>query len=248
MSGGAPPARYNHSATLVGGTRMFVFGGWNGTKYYDDLYFLDLEVMAWTKAETSGPAPSPRQGHAAILIGNNLVIQGGFCLKAAELKTADLLRGTPVVSSYLNDIRVLDTDTLVWSRLRISGAPPDARYGHTMNISGSDILLFGGWTEKSSNKKTHLIKSESTEYFQIWSTESMSWKHGQYVGSPPSARYGHTATAIGPHLLIFGGWEYSKPINEIIVLREFTADKSTLQGDAGSGVGEESENGGEAVQ
>jgi N-acetylneuraminic acid mutarotase len=45
-SGGSPPARYNHSATLVGGTRMFLFGGWNGQKYYDDLYYLDLEMMA----------------------------------------------------------------------------------------------------------------------------------------------------------------------------------------------------------
>jgi hypothetical protein len=146
LSGGSPPARYNHTATLVGGTRMFIFGGWNGKKYYNDLYYLDLEGMAWTICETSGPAPSPRQGHAAILIGNNLVIQGGYCLKANEFKTADLLVGTPLISSYLNDIRVLDTDTLVWSRLRISGAPPNARFGHSMNVSGSDILMFGGWS------------------------------------------------------------------------------------------------------
>jgi Rab9 effector protein with kelch motifs len=74
QSGGAPLARYNHSATLVGGTRMFVFGGWNGKKYFDDLYFLDLEVMAWTRCDASGPAPSARQGHASVLIGHNLVI------------------------------------------------------------------------------------------------------------------------------------------------------------------------------
>ena len=41
------------------------------------------------------------------------------------------------------------------------------------------------------------------------------------MGTPPSARYGHTSTTIGPHLLIFGGWEFSKAQNEIIVLREF---------------------------
>ena len=49
----------------------------------------------------------------------------------------------------------------------------------------------------------------------------MTWEKGNYVGLPPTPRYGHTATAIGPHLLIFGGWEFSKAINEIIVLREF---------------------------
>lgn len=60
----------------------------------------------------------------------------------------------------------------------------------------------------------------------IWSTETMSWERGQYVGNPPSARYGHSATAIGPHLLVFGGWEYSKAIGEIIVLREFKNDSN----------------------
>ena len=54
----------------------------------------------------------------------------------------------------------------------------------------------------------------------IWSTNNMSWKKGKYIGVPPTTRFGHTSTAIGPHLLIFGGWEYSKAQNEIIVLRE----------------------------
>lgn len=34
--------------------------------------------MAWSKPECSGPAPSPRKGHCAILIGTNLVIHGGL--------------------------------------------------------------------------------------------------------------------------------------------------------------------------
>lgn len=51
----------------------------------------------------------------------------------------------------------------------------------------------------------------------------MSWKKGKYIGVPPTTRFGHTSTAIGPHLLIFGGWEYSKAQNEIIVLRECTS-------------------------
>lgn len=60
----------------------------------------------------------------------------------------------------------------------------------------------------------------------------MQWKLGKYIGNPPTQRYGHTATAIGPHLLIFGGWEFSKAINEIIVLREF--NQTTLGGNPAS--------------
>ena len=33
---------------------MYVFGGSNGAAYFNDLYILDLENNAWTKADTTG--------------------------------------------------------------------------------------------------------------------------------------------------------------------------------------------------
>jgi hypothetical protein len=44
--------------------------------------------MAWSKPETSGPAPSQRKGHCAILIGTNLVIHGGFWYSEEAMKKA----------------------------------------------------------------------------------------------------------------------------------------------------------------
>jgi len=48
---GAPNARFNHSANIVGGTKMYVFGGWDGKIYYNDVCVLDLEIMAWKRPE-----------------------------------------------------------------------------------------------------------------------------------------------------------------------------------------------------
>lgn len=73
-------------------------------------------------------------------------MHGGYRLREDLLKTAGLAQGNILKNSFFNDIKVLDTENFVWSRLRISGSPPEARYGHTMNISGSDIIMFGGWT------------------------------------------------------------------------------------------------------
>ena len=192
---------------------MYVLCGWNGKEYFDDLYILDLELMAWSCPEVSGPNPSKRQGHSTVLIGDNLIVHGGFKLKDDQLKTCGLNQGSVVKASYLDDIRVLNTDTFVWSRLRISGNPPDGRYGHTMNISGSEILMFGGWASNQGSKETEqqsMNGKDECDYFMIWNTEMMAWKKGKYVGNPPTPRYGHTSTAIGPHLLFFGGWEFSK--------------------------------------
>ena len=135
---------------------MYVFGGTNGQSYYNDLYILDLENNAWTKAETSGPAPSPREGHSAILVGSNLVIHGGFFFDEASYKKEHKKYGTVLQNCYLSDIRVLDTEALLWSRLRVSGAPPEPRYGHTLDLSEGDIVMFGGWTHKS-NLREYLL-------------------------------------------------------------------------------------------
>lgn len=58
------------------------------------------------------------------------------------------------------------------------------------------------------------------------------------MGVPPLNRYGHTATSIGPHILIFGrtfnwgrrrgirvvlgGWEFSRATNEAVVMRDMS--------------------------
>lgn len=238
--GGAPTARFDHTANLVGGTKMFVFGGWNGNDFFNDVYILDLEIMAWSKPNCTGPAPSPRKGHCSILIGTNLVVHGGFTFNDDHIKANVGRIGSALQECYLNDIRVLDTETFIWSRLRVSGSPPEHRFDHTMDISGSDIILFGGWTKTSGARQQHEPTEESCDYFMIWSTDSMSWKRGKYIGNPPTSRFGHTSTAIGPHLLIFGGWEYTKAQNEIIVLRECT---NKLGG--GEGIAEGGETGGD---
>jgi len=47
----------------------------------------------------------------------------------------------------------------------------------------------------------------------ILNTEKMCWEKAKYEGNAPRNRYGHTATSIGPHILIFGGWEYNRATN-----------------------------------
>jgi len=132
-------------------------------------------------------------------------------------------------SCYLNDLRILDTDNYVWSRLRVSGTPPTPRYGHSCNISGPDILIFGGWSNQSGKRdKEDTTTATTLEYLMVLNTDTMTWERGKYVGTPPLSRYGHTTTSIGPHLLIFGGWEYSRATHEVVVLRDLSlggADK-----------------------
>ena len=44
----------------------------------------------------------------------------------------------------------------------------------------------------------------------------------------PENWYGHTATSIGSHLLIFGGWEYNWATNEVVILRNIDVLKTNV--------------------
>lgn len=74
---------------------------------------------------------------------------------------------------------MLDTALLSWSRLRVSGTPPCPRFGHSLNLSGADIIMFGGWHINSGNRAFKDVQPEgSNDYFLVLNTETMSWQKG----------------------------------------------------------------------
>lgn len=146
---GSPSSRFGHTANLVDGSKMVVFGGWNGEDYFNDVFTLDLEAMAWSQPKCTGPIPCPRQGHTTIQIANNLLIFGGIYYQDDLQRAAGFKQGSQLRSCYLNDLRLLNTDKYEWARVRVSGAPPLPRFGHSANISGIDLVVFGGWSIKS---------------------------------------------------------------------------------------------------
>jgi len=236
-SGGAPSARSGHTATLHG-TRLYVFGGSCDRKYFGDLHCLDLASMAWSSPLSTGPKPSARCGHAAVLVGESLLIHGGFCMDSSDIaakdNSGDLLR-----DCYKNDIRVLDLGHMLWSRLRTHGSPPSGRFGHTLALSEDDAVLFGGWSgtggqvapgvafalkdkvnAKSGQAAQGAEQDQSCEYCMTLRTSDMQWVRNTFSGLPAQKRYGHSTTAVGPHLIIFGGWDGGKPLNDVVVLRD----------------------------
>lgn len=99
VSGVFPSARCAHTTTAVG-SKLYVYGGWNGTKMLGDLKVINMddgkyvfvvvllwltrtrdpELPAWNQPVQGGiikEAPAPRAGHTATLVGNNIWFFGG---------------------------------------------------------------------------------------------------------------------------------------------------------------------------
>lgn len=57
----------------------------------------------------------------------------------------------------------------------------------------------------------------------------MTWLQYELNAFTPEIRHGHTATSVGSHLVVFGGWEGNKPSNEVIILKNIDFEnKETL--------------------
>lgn len=107
--------------------------------------------MSWSKPDIKGPVPSPRSGHCAINIKNAILIHGGFCFSEDYFYEKEKF-GTKLKNFYFNDMRLLDTEKMSWIRFSVSGTPPKPRFGHSLNISGSNLIMFGGWAWDSGNR------------------------------------------------------------------------------------------------
>lgn len=53
-----PSARAAHSCDVIGCSKLYVFGGWNGKKAMNDLHLLDANTMQWTQLRPKNPPPA----------------------------------------------------------------------------------------------------------------------------------------------------------------------------------------------
>ncbi|KAL4557410.1 hypothetical protein LXL04_035587 [Taraxacum kok-saghyz] len=199
-----PSPRAFHIAIAID-CHMFVFGGRLGTKRLGDFWVLDTDIWQWSELTSFGDLPSPRDFAAASAIGNHkIVMYGGWDGK-----------------KWLSDVFVLDTMSLEWRELAVSGTLPPPRCGHTATMVEKRLLVYGGrggggpimgdlWALKG------LIEEDN---------EAPGWTHLKLPGQAPAARCGHTVTSGGHYLLMFGGhgtggWlsRYDVYYNDCVVL------------------------------
>jgi N-acetylneuraminic acid mutarotase len=90
---------------------------------------LDLEnLVCRSEPETYGPKPACRNNHTTAVQGEKIYFHGGHD-----------------GNQWLDDLHVLNTMSLVWSKPKVSGQKPSARACHTMSRVGRKLYMFGGY-------------------------------------------------------------------------------------------------------
>ncbi len=136
-----PEPRSGHQIALVK-RKLYVCGGWNSAKQFDDLYVLDTECWTWEKLGVGWGAP--RWNHSTVGVFAvpywKVFVFGG--------NSGDLTSGVGnMQGEFLGDLCVLDTGSNTWSQLQATGNKPCPR-ADTEIIYDPDLnrlILFGGW-------------------------------------------------------------------------------------------------------
>ena len=125
--------------------RIYVFGGSASRAWADALFQLDVDTGEWhliTPMETL--QPSARLNHAMAAVGTDIYLFGG---KPQEYGSATFIEE----SGPCQDLFRFSTISMEWKMMDaaagVTGTPPSARDSHAMAAVGTDIYLFGGFTE-----------------------------------------------------------------------------------------------------
>jgi diadenosine tetraphosphatase ApaH/serine/threonine PP2A family protein phosphatase len=134
---------------------LVVFGGrTSDSACSNDIYVLCFNFVEntvfWMQPECAGQPPSPRYNHTMVAIENKIYVFGGRTINADGSKTT------------LNDLYMLNLDTLTWHRPSTAGLSPlPSRCWHTCTGVGGLMYVVGGYSDTSTFGDVHVLDSNA---------------------------------------------------------------------------------------
>lgn len=186
------PATSGHSMIKWNG-RLLLLAGL--TKESGDtvvVRFIDLESYNCGVVETFGNIPVARSGQSVTQFGSKIIMFGG----------EDRHR------RLLNDVHVLDLETMTWSAVETTQTPPSPRFDHAAALNAERYLfIFGGCSHSVFYNDLHVLD-----------LETMEWSQPQLQGDLVAPRAGHAGVAVEGNWYIVGGGDNKSGALETLVI------------------------------
>ena len=180
---------------------FYVFGGVNQSEEsLNTLYIYSIDDNYWTKKEFSEKIIPPRTGHTMTLVGDKLVVFGGFSKGAFsnEIYIYNINENSwnqPLTHENDNEILEEGGGAMI-ANTGEDISIPDPRINHSQVTVNTSIVIYGG------------VDKDGVCFNDIWIYDLVSnyWKKVEINGEIPKARQGHSALLVdGDQILFFGG-------------------------------------------
>lgn len=186
--GSAPQPRQYHTAHIIN-EKLYIFGGYNGSVWLKDLILLDFSVMQWIYPKLKGDLPNGKEGHAMTAVEKYIYLFGGWD------------------GSAIGDLHRLDTITLEWKLIEVTGFKPYL-CGHTLTNVKGQLFVFGGFDGNNWVNSLFTIDPNSPR---------PEWIKPNVSGSPVTRGY-HCATLVNRYILIYAGYNGSYILGDLVAL------------------------------
>lgn len=194
-TGGTTPCA-GHSLIPWDGKLLSVAGHTKDPSESLQVKVFDLQTYTWSTLKTYGKPPVSRGGQSVTLVGMTLVILGGQDAKR----------------SLLNDLHILDLETMTWDEMDTVGISPSPRSDHAAAVHADRYLLvFGGGSHATCFNDLHVLD-----------LQTMEWSRPTQQGEIPSPRAGHAGVTVGENWFIVGGGDNKSGVSETVVLNMST--------------------------
>lgn len=124
MKGGSPPSTRFGYVSSVHGSVFFVFGGYDGQTWLNDMHEFDVEEGVWSQTHVLGYIPTGRSCPSWAYHEGSVYLFGGY----------DGVH-------RMNDFHRFEMSNRKWSVVatRSSGQPPSPRYFHASVVHGNSL-------------------------------------------------------------------------------------------------------------
>lgn len=209
-SGYRPAVRSGHSSLVVGST-MYIFGGYNEGNCHNDIYEFDLLRHHWEQIDTISGITPGRCMHTECVDNLTRFVDGrashAWCASSDGRKLY-LFGGSGPHWGQTNMGKLLQFDIKQrnWSIVETHGSNPPPGYGQSLCAINHKLYLFGGTSG-------HVYVNDLYIFDEI----GKLWKKEETSGQRPSPRYKHQTIAVGNRMYLIGGGLYDPPKGPIDV-------------------------------
>lgn len=186
------PSRRFGYVSVVHDNKFVLFGGFDGSRWLNDMFEFDLITKTWKTVNASGRLPSVRSCPAWVKDDTHVYIHGGY--DGIERKA---------------DFFACDLRTYTWSELPCKGTPPSPRYFHSCCIHGNKLYTYGGYSGSERLADMFAYDFETNHWSEVDCSN----------GDCPSGRSSLVAQVYENSLYIFGGYNGMAVLNDFYKFR-----------------------------